>query len=54
MAAVGLAWDVQPVPERIYEEARAAKARRATAASVPSITESVPLALDLGDDAELV
>ena len=32
MAAVGLAWDVQPVPERIYEEARASKARRATAA----------------------
>ena len=29
---VGLAWDVQPVPERIYEEARAAKARRAAAA----------------------
>jgi stearoyl-CoA desaturase (delta-9 desaturase) len=54
MAAVGLAWDVRPVPERIYAEARASKARRATAASVPSITETVPLGLELGDDAELV
>jgi len=33
MNLLGLAWDVQPVPERIYEEARATKARRA----VPSI-----------------
>ena len=54
MAAVGLAWDVQPVPKRIYEEARASKARRATAPSAPSVTETIPLALDLGDDAELV
>ena len=54
MAAVGLAWDVQPVPKRIYEEARASKARRATAPSAPSVTETLPLALDLGDDAELV
>ena len=28
MAAVGLAWDVQPVPARIYAEAKAARARR--------------------------
>ena len=54
MAAVGLAWDVQPVPARIYEEARASKARRLTAPKAPSITETVPLALDLDDDAELV
>ena len=25
MAAVGLVWDIQPVPERIYDEARAVK-----------------------------
>jgi stearoyl-CoA desaturase (Delta-9 desaturase) len=54
MAAVGLAWDIQAVPERIYAEARVAKARRALLPSVPSITETVPLALDLGDDAEAV
>ena len=28
MAAVGLAWDLQPVPERIYIEARETRARR--------------------------
>jgi stearoyl-CoA desaturase (delta-9 desaturase) len=33
MGFVGAAWDIQPVPERIYEEARATKARR----GVPSI-----------------
>ena len=26
MRAVGLAWDVQPVPERIYREAREGRA----------------------------
>jgi stearoyl-CoA desaturase (Delta-9 desaturase) len=54
MAAVGLAWDVQAVPERIYAEARVTKTRRALLPSVPSIRETVPLALDLGDDAEAV
>jgi stearoyl-CoA desaturase (delta-9 desaturase) len=49
MQAVGLVWDVQPVPRRIYAEARAAKARRA-ARKVPSIVE----ALDLVEDAEPV
>jgi stearoyl-CoA desaturase (delta-9 desaturase) len=49
MSLVGLAWDLQPVPERIYEEARATRARRA----VPSIVasdESVPLALELAEE----
>jgi len=54
MAAVGLAWDLQPVPERIYAEARVIKARRALLPSVPSVTETVPLALDLNDEAEPV
>jgi stearoyl-CoA desaturase (delta-9 desaturase) len=54
MAALGLAWDVQAVPARIYEEARATKARRASAPRIPSIVETVPLALDLDDDAEPV
>jgi stearoyl-CoA desaturase (delta-9 desaturase) len=56
MAAVGLAWDLQAVPERVYEEARATRARR----GVPSIgppfdlaqVETVPMPLDLADEAE--
>jgi stearoyl-CoA desaturase (delta-9 desaturase) len=51
MAAVGLAWDVQSVPERIYREARAVKSKRA-AQTVPSIIESIPLSLELADEAE--
>ena len=46
MKAVGLAWDVQVVPARIYEEARAAKAHRATR-PFASIIEVVPLQLQL-------
>ena len=46
MKAVGLAWDVQAVPARIYEEARAAKAHRATR-RVASIIDAVPLQLQL-------
>jgi stearoyl-CoA desaturase (delta-9 desaturase) len=46
MAAAGLAWDVQRVPARVYEEARAVRAKRATL-RVPSIIDGVPLALDL-------
>ena len=42
MAAVGLAWDVQAVPKRIYEEARALKAQRATR-KLPSVVEAVPM-----------
>jgi stearoyl-CoA desaturase (delta-9 desaturase) len=52
MRAIGLAWDLQPVPPRIYEEAKAVKARRA-AASVVSVVETVPLGLELVDEAEL-
>ena len=51
MAAVGLIWDIQPVPQRIYDEARAVKARRA-AQSVPSIVESVPMPLELVEEAD--
>src|SRR6185295_15908973 len=51
MQLVGLAWDVQPVPKRIYEEARAVKARRATR-KVPSIIEAVPLSLELAEEPE--
>jgi stearoyl-CoA desaturase (delta-9 desaturase) len=46
MKAVGLAWDVQVVPTRIYEEARAAKTQGATR-KFASIIDAVPLQLQL-------
>ena len=49
MKAVGLVWDVQAVPKRIYEEARVLKAKRA-ASRVPSIVDSAPIGLELLDD----
>jgi stearoyl-CoA desaturase (delta-9 desaturase) len=51
MQAVGLAWDVQPVPERLYEEARAVKAKR-RALAVPSIVDAPQLGLELADEVE--
>ena len=51
MKAVGLVWDVQAVPKRIYEEARVVKAKRATR-KVPSIIEAVPLSLELAEEPE--
>jgi stearoyl-CoA desaturase (Delta-9 desaturase) len=51
MKAVGLAWDVQTVPKRIYEEARVIKATRAVQRA-PSIIESVPLSLELAEEPE--
>jgi stearoyl-CoA desaturase (delta-9 desaturase) len=57
MAALGLAWDLQPVPERVYEEARVQKASRArlsvTSAGTTS-SEVVPVRLGLPDEAEPV
>ena len=50
MQSVGLAWDVQRVPARIYEEARVAKAQRG-ARKIPSVIET-PLVLELADDVE--
>jgi stearoyl-CoA desaturase (delta-9 desaturase) len=44
-----LAWDVQPVPARIYEEARAVKRRRATR-PVVSVVETAPIGLELAED----
>jgi stearoyl-CoA desaturase (Delta-9 desaturase) len=49
MAAVGLAWDVQRVPERVYAEARA---RRAAARAPAPETGLAPLALDLAEEIE--
>jgi len=51
MAVLGLAWDLQPVPERIYAEARATKARRASQ-SIPSILDRTSPPLAFAEDAE--
>lgn len=51
MQMVGLAWDVQPVPARIYEEARAGQARRAKKAA-PSVLDPGPIGLELAEDSE--
>jgi stearoyl-CoA desaturase (delta-9 desaturase) len=51
MAVVGLAWDLQAVPERVYEEARANRARRGVP-SIVGVIETVPLPLDLADEAK--
>jgi stearoyl-CoA desaturase (delta-9 desaturase) len=51
MALVGLVWDMQAVPARIYEEARQVKARRAGVA-VTSVIDAAPLAMELADDVE--
>lgn len=51
MQFVGLAWDVQSVPGRIYEEARAAKARRG-AQPIVSVIQTSPIGLELAEDAE--
>jgi stearoyl-CoA desaturase (delta-9 desaturase) len=51
MQAVGLAWDLQAVPDRVYEEARAARVRRGVP-SVVRVVETVPLPLDLAEEAK--
>jgi stearoyl-CoA desaturase (delta-9 desaturase) len=51
MAAIGVAWDLQTVPARIYDEARALKARRGVS-NVPSILERAPLSLELAEEAD--
>jgi stearoyl-CoA desaturase (delta-9 desaturase) len=50
MAALGLAWDVQRVPDRIYQEARALKARKLSVVAA----ETPPVGLELADEAEPV
>ena len=51
MKMVGLAWDVQVVPERIYKEARATKARRARQ-SIVSVVHPTPIGFELAEDIE--
>jgi stearoyl-CoA desaturase (delta-9 desaturase) len=52
MSMVGLAWDLQAVPKRIYDEARVTKATRRAALSVVEVAEAAPLGLELADEAE--
>ncbi len=50
MAALGVAWDLQRVPKRIYDEATATRAKR-PAHQVPSILDVVPMPpLELAED----
>ena len=49
MQALGLAWDLQAVPERIYEEARVVKTRR-VAAIVPSVVDATTIPLELAEE----
>jgi stearoyl-CoA desaturase (delta-9 desaturase) len=51
MAVVGLVWDVQPVPQRIYQEARVVREKRARL-KAPSIIDALPLALELAEESE--
>ncbi len=50
MQALGLAWDVQPVPERIYAEARAVKARRRERHAVSVVQDGGPIGLELAEE----
>jgi hypothetical protein len=51
MAAFGLAWNIQPVPARLYREARALKERRAVS-RIPSIVDPLPMSLELAEEAD--
>jgi stearoyl-CoA desaturase (delta-9 desaturase) len=51
MAAVGLVWEIQKVPERIYAEARTVKARRA-GRKLPSVVEAVTMPFELAEETD--
>jgi hypothetical protein len=52
MQMVGLAWDVQPVPERIYAEARATRERRRQQKQVSVVQDMGPIGLELAEEGE--
>ena len=52
MAAVGLAWEVKTVPERIYDEAIATKKLRRAATSIVDVPDEAPIGLELADEGE--
>jgi stearoyl-CoA desaturase (Delta-9 desaturase) len=49
MSLVGLVWDIQPVPDRIYEEARAVKAQRANR-TVTSVVDATAIPFELAEE----
>jgi stearoyl-CoA desaturase (delta-9 desaturase) len=51
MSMLGLVWDIQRVPERIYTEARAVKVRRA-ASAVPSVVDATAMPFELAEEPE--
>jgi len=53
MHALGLAWDVQTVPRRIYEEARATRVRRAARRAFSVVEAAPPIGLELAEDVEI-
>jgi stearoyl-CoA desaturase (delta-9 desaturase) len=52
MQAVGLAWDVQPVPERVYAEARATRERRRQQKAVSVVEDIGPIGLELAEETD--
>jgi stearoyl-CoA desaturase (delta-9 desaturase) len=52
MQAVGLAWDIQPVPQRIYAEAAATRERRKQQRAVSIVEDLGPIGLELAEEAE--
>jgi stearoyl-CoA desaturase (delta-9 desaturase) len=52
MQVVGLVWEVQPVPERIYREASATKERRQRERAISIVDDSAPIGLELAEEAE--
>ena len=52
MQMVGLAWDVQRVPDRIYAEARATRDRRRKHKPVSVVEDIGPIGLELAEDIE--
>jgi stearoyl-CoA desaturase (Delta-9 desaturase) len=51
MALVGLVWDIQPVPERIYQEARTVRQRR-RAQTLPSVVQAPAMPFELAEEPE--
>ena len=52
MQALGMAWDVQPVPARIYAEAIAVKARHRAQPAVSVTQDAGPIGLELAEESE--
>ena len=52
MQTLGLVWDVQPVPERIYAEAQAIRERRRMQKNVSVVRDVGPIGLELAEDVE--